>query len=139
VGFCAVRTERPYPPSSTNANSNFNFSNSSRFSSDICPFVLTVKVACDATKLVEGADPMNFDWLNSHSAPSHRLAELAASWAAIHIVDHFELTAACVERGARNSQRALIKDVLYASFNARTHGGVAVIPCVQATAFPSTL
>jgi hypothetical protein len=30
-----VRTERPYPPSSMKANSNFSFSKSSRFSSDI--------------------------------------------------------------------------------------------------------
>src|ERR1017187_8477234 len=33
VGLWGVRTERPYPPSSTKANSNFTFSKSSRFSS----------------------------------------------------------------------------------------------------------
>ena len=36
VAFCGVRTERPYPPSSMKANSNFSFS-SSRFAPDICP------------------------------------------------------------------------------------------------------
>ena len=65
----AVRTERPYPPSSTKAKSNFNFSKSSRFSSDKGLFLSTVKVtrALRSTKLAERADAMNFNWLNSFS------------------------------------------------------------------------
>ena len=86
MDLCGVRTERPYPPSSTKANSNFNFFKSSRFSSDIGLFLLTVKVtwALRRTKLAEYADAMNFNWLKSHSAPPHRLAELADSCAAIY-------------------------------------------------------
>ena len=44
VDLYGVRTERPYPQSSMKANSNFNFSRSSRFSSDISfPSKLTLE------------------------------------------------------------------------------------------------
>jgi len=46
-----------YPPSSTKANSNFNFSKSSRFSSDMACSFLTVKATWHG------------DALNSRSAP----------------------------------------------------------------------
>src|ERR1017187_567649 len=74
VGLCGVRTERPYPPSSTKANSNFNFSKSSRFSSDIGPLLLTAKAtwAVRRAKLARCADAVNFEWFESHSALPHR-------------------------------------------------------------------
>jgi hypothetical protein len=73
---------------------------------------LTVKVtwAVRRTKLAECADAMNFNWLKSHSAPPHRLAELT-DFVRGHLLCHFELTAVCEERGTRNSQKGLIKKV----------------------------
>src|ERR1017187_6744255 len=77
VDLWGVRTERPYPPSSTKANSNFNFSKSSRFSSDIGLFLLRVKVTwvLRRTKFAERPNAMNLNWLKSHSDPPHRLAK----------------------------------------------------------------
>jgi hypothetical protein len=60
------------------ANSNFNFSKSSRFSSDIALFLLAAKAAwaLRCAKLTECPDAMNFDWFKPH--PLHLIATIAA-------------------------------------------------------------